>query len=189
MLLVTLMCANMFALKSKQKHKEVISFKVFPLCRRWTLKLELQQSPWYELHDAFFMLAYCITLTGFEVKENILINQLISCISSFPVSRRSSRMLSIILTKIGLVLVWWAQILTLWETSCFDMSIYAFGLKPVYMMPTDSPIRACFRFIIIKLGICHLWSAITVHVEEVNSISLLHPKLFLSVDKSSLIYN
>ncbi len=37
------------------------------------------------------------------------------------------------------VLIWWAQILTLWETSCFDMSISAFGLKLVNVMPTDSP--------------------------------------------------
>lgn len=155
-------------LKSKQKHKKVTPLKLFPLCSCLTLKLELHQSAWYELHVAFFMLADWIILTGFEVKENILINQPISCISSISVSRQSSKMLCTILTKIGCMLVWWAQILTLWETSCFDKSICAFGQRLVNMMPTDSPNWACFRFIIHKLGICHLWSAITVHAGEVD---------------------
>lgn len=39
------------------------------------------------------MLANWIILTGFEVKENILINQQISCISTLSFCRQSSRML------------------------------------------------------------------------------------------------
>lgn len=173
-------------IKVKTKTQRSQTFKIFPLCGVLSLKLvPLHQSARYELHVAFFMLANRIILTGFEVKENILVNQLISCISSFSVGGQSSRMLCIILTKIGRVRGWWAQILTLRGTSCFDMSICAFGLRPVNMMPTDSPNWACFRFIIHKLGICHLWSAITVHAEEVEflwcTISLLHPNLLLSV--------
>lgn len=152
--------------------KSFLPFREFSLCSDTTLELELYQSTWYELHLAFFMLADWITLTCFEVKENILINQLISCLSSISVSSKSSIMLCITLTRTGCVLLWWAQILTLWETTCFDMSIYAFGLRPVNL---NSPNWACFRFIIPKLGICHLWSAITVHAEEVDLVnSLFH---------------
>lgn len=35
----------------------------------------------------------------------------------------------------------------------------------------DLPNWACFRFIVHKLGICHLWSAIKAHAEEVDSPS------------------
>lgn len=168
---VVLICNFKVKTKTYRSH----TLKVFSMCSCLTLKLKLHQSAWYELHVAFFMLANWIILTGFEVKENILINQLISCISSFSVSRQSFRILCIILTKIGYVLLWWAQILILWETSCFDMSICAFGPRLVNMMPTDSPNWACFRFIIHKLGICHLWSAITLHAEEVDFLnSLFH---------------
>lgn len=72
-----------YSFKIKTKTQSSHSSKVFPLCRCLTLKPELQHSAWYELHVAFFMLANWVMLTGFEVKENILINQLISCISSF----------------------------------------------------------------------------------------------------------
>lgn len=131
------------------------------------------------------MLANWIILTGFEVKENILINQPVSCISTLSFCRQSSRMLGNIQPEI-----WGArwrdepQILTHWETSGFDMSICAFGLRPVNMMRTDSPNWAYLRFIVHKLGICHLWSAITVHAEEVefceSNILLLHPLVLLS---------
>lgn len=69
------------------------------MCSCLTLKLQLHQSSWYELHVAFFMLAYWIILTGFEVREKILVNQLISCMQSFSPCRQSSRMLYIISTQ------------------------------------------------------------------------------------------
>lgn len=74
-------------------------------------------------------------------------------------------------SQTGSKLAWWVEILTLWETSGFDMSICAFGLRPVNMMRADLPNWACFRFIVHKLGICHLWSAITKHAEEEGFLS------------------
>lgn len=98
-----------FGIKTIKK----LHVKVFPLCSCLTLKLELQKSAWHESYVAFFMLSNRIMLTGFEVKENILVNQPISCISSFSVSGQSSRMLCIILTKIGCVC--WYDELRYWH--------------------------------------------------------------------------
>ena len=42
-------------------------------------------------------------------------------------------------SQTGSELAWWAEILTLWETSGFDMSICAFGLGLVSMMRADLP--------------------------------------------------
>lgn len=65
---------------------------VFPLCSRLTLKLGHGKLAWCKLNPAFFMFANWIILTGFEVKENILMSQPISCISTFSFCRQSSRM-------------------------------------------------------------------------------------------------
>lgn len=136
-----------------------------------TLRSELHKSAWCELHVAFFMLANWIILTGFEVKENILINQPISCISSFLRQRTNIGNAERRPSQTGSELAWWVQILTLWETSGFDMSICPFGLRLANTMRADLPNWACFGFIIYKLGICHLWSAIRAHAEEVGFLS------------------
>lgn len=64
------------------------------------------------------------------------------------------------------------------EISCFDMSIYASRLRLVNMMPSDSPNWAWLKFIIDKLGICHLWIAIA---EEVHVSQIQHEIIFQCV--------
>lgn len=138
------------------------SAQVFSLCSRLTLKLGHGRSAWCKWNVAFFMFANWIILTGFEVKENILENQLISCCTNLLILQTVIKDAGQRLDEIFRPSVWRAQILTPGETSAFDMSICAFGLRPVNMMHADSPNWAYLRFIGHKLGICHLWSAITV---------------------------
>lgn len=91
------------------------------MCSCLTLKLKLHQSSWYV---AFFMLAYWIILTGFEVKEKILVNQLVSCMQSFSLQTVIKNAVHHLNPKLGVCWydehIYWHRDILLWYVHlCF----------------------------------------------------------------------